>query len=208
IPAEEEVGLSVRSGVAAASPHLSSPCEPVQPASVSEGLHRHNAYPYRATSPTVNGESGDGANSHTGLSSVAASPGEDQEAKVQSTPVSLEARRLESLPSSKEELKDALKRQLEYYFSRENLAGDAYLLSQMDSQQYVPVETIAGFNLVKRLTSDLQLIIDVLKSSSVVQVDEAGRRVRPVLPKRCIVILREIPQNTPVEVSTCLGCPA
>uniref|UniRef100_UPI00358F7B2A la-related protein 4-like isoform X3 n=1 Tax=Myxine glutinosa TaxID=7769 RepID=UPI00358F7B2A len=152
-----------------------------------------------ATSPTVNGESGDGANSHTGLSSVAATPGEDQEAKVQSTPVSLEARRLESLPSSKEELKEALKRQLEYYFSRENLAGDAYLLSQMDSQQYVPVETIAGFNLVKRLTSDLQLIIDVLKSSSVVQVDEAGRRVRPVLPKRCIVILREIPQNTPVE---------
>jgi hypothetical protein len=34
-----------------------------------------------------------------------------------------------------EELKLRLLRQLEYYFSRENLAHDTYLMSQMDADQ-------------------------------------------------------------------------
>ncbi|XP_032831454.2 uncharacterized protein LOC116954776 isoform X2 [Petromyzon marinus] len=110
-----------------------------------------------------------------------------------------EAADSEGLPEGGSALREALKKQLEYYFSRENLAGDAYLLSQMDSEQFVAVETIANFNLVKRLTSDINLVTDVLRSSTLVQVDEAGRRVRPVLPKRCIVILREVPQSTPPE---------
>ncbi|XP_061432599.1 uncharacterized protein LOC133358340 isoform X2 [Lethenteron reissneri] len=110
-----------------------------------------------------------------------------------------EAADSEGLPEGGSALREALKKQLEYYFSRENLAGDAYLLSQMDSEQFVAVETIANFNLVKRLTSDINLVTDVLRSSALVQVDEAGRRVRPVLPKRCIVILREVPQSTPPE---------
>uniref|UniRef100_S4R7I6 HTH La-type RNA-binding domain-containing protein n=1 Tax=Petromyzon marinus TaxID=7757 RepID=S4R7I6_PETMA len=104
----------------------------------------------------------------------------------------------ESNTMSPEELKEVLKKQLEYYFSRENLANDLYLVSQMDSDQYVPIWTIANFNQVKRLTSDLQLIVDTLKSSALVHVDEKGERVRPN-QKRCIVILREVPASTPVE---------
>ena len=41
-----------------------------------------------------------------------------------------------------EELKAAIKKQLEYYFSRENISKDAYLVSQMDSQMYVPIAVI------------------------------------------------------------------
>lgn len=42
---------------------------------------------------------------------------------------------------------------------------DVYLQSQMDADNYVPISLIANFKLVKRLTPDLQLIIDVLKGN-------------------------------------------
>ncbi|XP_065160703.1 la-related protein 4 isoform X2 [Atheta coriaria] len=96
------------------------------------------------------------------------------------------------------QLKQMLSQQLEYYFSRENLANDTYLLSQMDNDQYVPIWTVANFNQVKKLTKDLKLITEVLRESPNVQVDEEGVKVRPN-HKRCIVILREIPDNTPIE---------
>ncbi|XP_059469918.1 la-related protein 4 isoform X2 [Neocloeon triangulifer] len=97
-----------------------------------------------------------------------------------------------------EQLKQLLATQLEYYFSRENLASDTYLLSQMDNDQYVPIWTVANFNQVKKLTTDIKLITDVLRESSIVQVDEEGLKVRPN-HKRCIVILREVSENTPAE---------
>lgn len=81
---------------------------------------------------------------------------------------------------------------------RENLANDAYLLSQMDNDQYVPIWTVANFNQVKKLTKDIKLITEVLRESPNVQVDEEGQKVRPN-HKRCIVILREIPDSTPLD---------
>lgn len=84
------------------------------------------------------------------------------------------------------------------YIRRENLASDTYLISQMDNDQYVPIWTVANFNQVKKLTKDIKLITDVLRESTNVQVDEEGLKVRPN-HKRCIVILREIPDNTPIE---------
>lgn len=68
----------------------------------------------------------------------------------------------------------------------------------MDNDQYVPIFTVANFNQVKKLTKDLKLITDVLRESTNVQVDDEGLKVRPN-PKRCVVILREIPENTPVD---------
>nr|XP_032802390.1 la-related protein 4-like isoform X3 [Petromyzon marinus] len=105
----------------------------------------------------------------------------------------------ESLPVlCGEELREALRKQLEYYFSRENLAKDLYLVAQMDSEHYVPIWTIANFNQVKRLTTDMDLIVEVLRSSAIVHVDEKGEKVRPN-HARSVVILREIPESTPVE---------
>ncbi|XP_061412869.1 la-related protein 4-like isoform X2 [Lethenteron reissneri] len=105
----------------------------------------------------------------------------------------------ESLPVlCGEELREALRKQLEYYFSRENLAKDLYLVAQMDGEHYVPIWTIANFNQVKRLTTDMDLIVEVLRSSAIVHVDEKGEKVRPN-HARSVVILREIPESTPVE---------
>ena len=167
------------------------------------------------------------------------------------------------------------------YYCRENLANDSYLVSQMDADQYVPISTVAGFNQVKRMTTNMDLVIEVLRGklqavtvtsmfdtrifievarsdeslrwpteryidtsimlppllknsklcilcigfsmvwsgsrelgtvcvclslqmylfseSPNVQVDESGEKVRP-LHKRCVVILREVPDTTPIEV--------
>ncbi|XP_035208759.1 la-related protein 4-like, partial [Stegodyphus dumicola] len=62
-----------------------------------------------------------------------------------------------------QELKTMLRQQLEYYFSRENLSTDAYLMSQMDSDNYVPISTIAKFNQIRRLTEDINLVVEVLR---------------------------------------------
>ncbi|XP_043821868.1 la-related protein 4 isoform X4 [Dromiciops gliroides] len=99
---------------------------------------------------------------------------------------------------SVEDLKECLKKQLEFCFSRENLSKDLYLMSQMDSDQFIPIWTVANMEEIKKLTTDLDLILEVLRSSPMVQVDEKGEKVRPN-HKRCIVILREIPETTPIE---------
>uniref|UniRef100_A0A8C0GVT7 La ribonucleoprotein 4 n=1 Tax=Chelonoidis abingdonii TaxID=106734 RepID=A0A8C0GVT7_CHEAB len=99
---------------------------------------------------------------------------------------------------STEDLKECLKKRLEFCFSRENLSKDLYLMSQMDSDQFVPIWTIANMEGIKKLTTNMDLILEVLRSSSMVQVDERGEKVRPN-HKRCIIILREIPETTPTE---------
>ncbi|KAK0132447.1 La-related protein 4 [Merluccius polli] len=104
----------------------------------------------------------------------------------------------EEAPVSSENLRDSLKKELEFYFSRENLSKDLYLMSQMDSDQFVPIWTIASMEGIKALTTDVDLILDVLRSSPMVQVDEKGEKVRPN-HKRCIIILREVSETTPVE---------
>jgi hypothetical protein len=50
-------------------------------------------------------------------------------------PVGCRANRLH-VPLGGKDLSDAIKRQVEFYFSRANLANDAFLVSQMNSQMY------------------------------------------------------------------------
>jgi hypothetical protein len=37
---------------------------------------------------------------------------------------------------------EAVRKQVEYYFSKENLQSDAYLTSQMDAQMTVPIAVV------------------------------------------------------------------
>ncbi|KAI4900776.1 hypothetical protein NFI96_017572 [Prochilodus magdalenae] len=114
------------------------------------------------------------------------------------TGTNVESKLSEEQPLSAESLRESLKKELEFCFSRENLSKDLYLISQMDSDQFVPIWTIASMEGIKVLTTDMDLILDVLRSSPMVQVDEKGEKVRPN-HKRCIIILREVPETTPVE---------
>ncbi|TUF37117.1 La-related protein 4B [Bagarius yarrelli] len=99
-----------------------------------------------------------------------------------------------------DDLREQLKATLEFCLSRENLANDMYLISQMDSDQYVPIVTVANLDQIKKLSADVHLIADILKTLPLVQVDKCGEKVRPN-QNRCIVILREVPEATPIEVN-------
>ncbi|XP_040824035.1 la-related protein 4B isoform X2 [Ochotona curzoniae] len=119
-------------------------------------------------------------------------------AEYESLPENSETGGNESQPESQEDPREVLKKTLEFCLSRENLASDMYLISQMDSDQYVPITTVANLDHIKKLSTDVDLIVEVLRSLPLVQVDEKGEKVRPN-QNRCIVILREISESTPVE---------
>ncbi|KAF8012688.1 hypothetical protein BT93_I0754 [Corymbia citriodora subsp. variegata] len=67
-------------------------------------------------------------------------------------------------------------RQIDYYFSNENLVKDIYLRQQMDKQGWVSIAVIAEFKKVKELTTEKQLILDAVRTSAVVEVQ--GEKVR------------------------------
>lgn len=119
-------------------------------------------------------------------------------AEYESLPENSETGGNETQPESQEDPREVLKKTLEFCLSRENLASDMYLISQMDSDQYVPITTVANLDHIKKLSTDVDLIVEVLRSLPLVQVDEKGEKVRPN-QNRCIVILREISESTPVE---------
>ena len=102
-------------------------------------------------------------------------------------------------------LKQAIKLQIEYYLSRENLARDTFLLNQMNAQAYAPIELIAGFSKMKSFTTDRSVIVEAIALSSKLEVDESGSLVRPTdyempeLKKKTTIILREVAEDVPEE---------
>ncbi|CAL0317559.1 unnamed protein product [Lupinus luteus] len=73
-------------------------------------------------------------------------------------------------------LKTSIVKQIDYYFSDENLQHDQYLISLMDDQGWVPISTVANFKRVKRMSTDIPFILDSLQSSSTVEVQ--GDKIR------------------------------
>lgn len=69
-------------------------------------------------------------------------------------------------------------KQIEYYFSDQNLQNDRFLLTLMDDQGWVPISSIAEFKRVKKMSTDIAFIIDALQASSTVEVkgDKLRRR--------------------------------
>ncbi|KAF2131324.1 hypothetical protein P153DRAFT_355135 [Dothidotthia symphoricarpi CBS 119687] len=59
--------------------------------------------------------------------------------------------------------------QVDYYFSVDNLLKDMFLRKHMDSQGFVSLEFIAGFNRIKHLSTDLDMIKLVCQQSSIVE---------------------------------------
>ncbi|XP_042507802.1 la-related protein 1C [Macadamia integrifolia] len=79
-------------------------------------------------------------------------------------------------PAPDPQLRAVLVKQIDYYFSSENLCKDIFLRQNMDEQGWVPVPLIAGFNRVKQLTNNISFILDAVRSSTIVEVQ--GDKIR------------------------------
>lgn len=66
--------------------------------------------------------------------------------------------------------------QIDYYFSNENLVRDTYLRQNMDGDGWVSISLIATFKKIAMLTDNIQLILDAVQTSNVVEVQ--GDKVR------------------------------
>ncbi|XP_072977648.1 la-related protein 1A-like [Typha angustifolia] len=75
-------------------------------------------------------------------------------------------------------LKTRIVNQIEYYFSDQNLQQDNYLRSLLDEQGWVSISKIADFPRMKRMTNDIPLILDALRSSSLIEIQENKIRRR------------------------------
>ncbi|KAL3850200.1 hypothetical protein ACJIZ3_012082 [Penstemon smallii] len=80
-------------------------------------------------------------------------------------------------PSPTIALRANIVKQIDYYFSDENLQNDHFLISLMDEQGWVPISVIADFKRVKRMNVEVPFILDALQASEIVEVqDEKIRR--------------------------------
>ncbi|KAF9240482.1 winged helix DNA-binding domain-containing protein [Melanogaster broomeanus] len=94
-----------------------------------------------------------------------------------------------TLPYPLEVTRTYLLGQLEYYLSPQNLAQDFFLRQrQMDNEGWILIALLASFKRVQQLTTDMDLVRDVLSMSSLAEVwgdwvRMAGRLWEPfVLP--------------------------
>uniref|UniRef100_A0A915BE61 La-related protein 1 n=2 Tax=Parascaris univalens TaxID=6257 RepID=A0A915BE61_PARUN len=96
------------------------------------------------------------------------------------------------LPVNDDTLKDYVRKQIEYYFSSDNLQKDFFLRRKMDKDGFLSLSLIASFPRVRSLTQDLELIAEGLRGSEKVEISEDGRKIRP----------RSNPQQWPLSPAT------
>uniref|UniRef100_A0AC35TPC4 HTH La-type RNA-binding domain-containing protein n=1 Tax=Rhabditophanes sp. KR3021 TaxID=114890 RepID=A0AC35TPC4_9BILA len=70
-------------------------------------------------------------------------------------------------------------RQVEYYFSVENLSGDYFIRRKMRPDGYLSMELLASFPRIKSMTQDIDFLTETLKQSQVVEISEDGKFIRP-----------------------------
>ncbi|KAG9015946.1 hypothetical protein FRB90_004088 [Tulasnella sp. 427] len=77
-----------------------------------------------------------------------------------------------------DEPRASILRQVEFYLSFQNMNQDNFLRSRMDHQGWIDVEMIASFNRMRRLTSDINLVREVMNISAMIEVSPDGQKCR------------------------------
>ncbi|XP_048230499.1 la-related protein 6A [Ricinus communis] len=109
-----------------------------------------------------------------------------------------------------EVLKAKIVKQVEYYFSDENLPTDKHMIGliKKNKEGFVPITIFASFRKMKKLTRDHSVIVAALRESSFLVVSSDGKKVKrlhpfPVAaikdPKLCTVLVENLPEDHSVE---------
>ncbi|PHU25940.1 La-related protein 6A [Capsicum chinense] len=114
-----------------------------------------------------------------------------------------------------DDLRNKIVKQVEYYFSDENLPTDKFLLKYVtrDKEGFVPVKVLASFRKVKKLTKETSVIAAALRESSLLVVSPDGRKVKRLHPlplselkdpKVCTVLVENLPEDHSVDNLRCI----
>ncbi|KAF8766290.1 hypothetical protein HU200_007806 [Digitaria exilis] len=109
-----------------------------------------------------------------------------------------------------DELRDQIVKQVEYYFSDENLPTDEFMLKYVKKNKkgFVPIEIIASFRRMKKLVQDITVIAAALRTSPKLVVSPDGKRVRRLHPlqhnelrdsKKSTVLVENLPPGFSLE---------
>ncbi|KAI5826795.1 winged helix DNA-binding domain-containing protein [Schizophyllum commune Tattone D] len=84
--------------------------------------------------------------------------------------------------------------QLEYYLSPQNLATDFFLRQRMNPQGWIHIPLLASFKRVRQLTTDLQVVKEVLALSRIAQAQDEW--VRPLSWQQFVLPTQPPPTET------------
>ena len=76
------------------------------------------------------------------------------------------------------------------------------LVSKMTNEKWVPISVIAEFKKVKAMTDRMEDVVEALRRSTIVELDDTETMVRPKLENapRTTLIIRELPEDTERQV--------
>eukprot|EP01012_Entosiphon_sulcatum_P060404 TRINITY_DN8534_c0_g2_i1.p3 TRINITY_DN8534_c0_g2~~TRINITY_DN8534_c0_g2_i1.p3 ORF type:complete len:188 (+),score=29.99 TRINITY_DN8534_c0_g2_i1:1329-1892(+) len=101
---------------------------------------------------------------------------------------------------AEEPMEKAILRQVEYYFSDENLPNDFWVLREADAQQWIPLDFIMKGVRMQKLTQDAELVAKTLQLSTLVncrKIDDVWKiRRKKMLPAALALKARQTLQDS------------
>ncbi|CAI5705997.1 hypothetical protein KXD40_009624 [Peronospora effusa] len=70
------------------------------------------------------------------------------------------------------------KSQIEFYFTSDNLVRDIFMRQHMDVDGYVPLAFVGSFQAVYSVHQDYQSLLEVMKHSETIELDEQNEKIR------------------------------
>lgn len=100
------------------------------------------------------------------------------------------ADKLSLTPKQQEEIKASIREQIEFYFGDANLPTDNFLLKQLKNPKNmtsegvgrVQIATVASFNKIKKLSRDINLIVEALNDSKLLIVSNCKKYIQRSVP--------------------------